>query len=77
MNDGGDCRTAPATTGLLKMESPQGLSEKFAHGNSLGSSDFPSGVRPSGKSNDSWEFPREKFSDNPCGLFTVCTREMN
>ena len=31
-----------------KVESPQGLSEKFAHRNSLGSSDFPLGLCPFG-----------------------------
>ena len=43
-----------------------GLSEKFAHWNSITSSDFPSGLRPSGKSNDSREFPRANFSRQPC-----------
>ena len=59
------------------MESPQGLSEIFAHGTSLGSSDIPLGLRPLGKSDDSWEFPRANLSDNPYGLSTVCTKYLS
>ena len=36
--------------------------QKFAHGNSLRSSDFPLGLRPRGKSECSQEFPRANFS---------------
>ena len=43
------------------MESPEGLSEKFSQGTSFGSSDFPSGLRPSGKSDDFREFPTVFF----------------
>ena len=39
-----------------------GCLEKVALGNSLGSSDFPSGLRPSKKSDDPREFPRATFS---------------
>ena len=39
------------------MESPHGLSEKFAHGNSLGSSDF--------QSDDNREFPRSRSEQAP------------
>ena len=51
------------------MESPYWLSEKVALGNSLGSSDFPSGLRPSGKSDDPQEFPRATFSRQPLRTF--------
>ena len=46
------------------MESPQCCLEKFALGNSQGSSDFPEGHSREGKSDDPREFPRAKFSDN-------------
>ena len=39
-----------------------GRLEKVALGKSLGSSDFPSGLRPSGKSDEPREFPRATFS---------------
>ena len=51
------------------MENPKWLSEKFALGNSLGSSDFPMGLRPSGKSDDPRKFPRAKFSRQPLQTF--------
>ena len=47
------------------VESPHWLSEKFALGNSLGSPDLPSGLRPSGKSDDPQEFPRTTTADFP------------
>ena len=51
------------------MESPQGFSKKFAQGASLSSSDFPTGLRPLGKSDDSREFPRAIFSRQPLWTF--------
>ena len=51
------------------VESPEWLSEKFALGNSQGSSDFPSGLRPSGKSDDPREFPRANFPRQPLRTF--------
>ena len=42
-----------------------GCLEKFALGNSRGSSDFPEGRSPKGKSDDLREFPWANFSDNP------------
>jgi hypothetical protein len=50
------------------------LSEKFACGNSRGSSDFPFGLRPLGKSDDPREIPRANFSRQHYGLSTVYTR---
>ena len=41
-----------------------GCLEKFALGNSRGSSDFPEGRSPEGKSDDPRESPRVSFSDN-------------
>ena len=49
-----------------------GRLEKFALGNSRGSSDFPEGRSPEGKSDDPREFSRANFSDNHSGLSTVC-----
>ena len=46
-----------------------GCLEKVALGNFLGSSDFPSGLRPSGKSDDPREFPRATFSRQPLRTF--------
>ena len=46
-----------------------GYLEKVALENSLGSSDFPSGLRPSGKSDDPREFPRATFSRQPLRTF--------
>ena len=46
-----------------------GCLEKVALRNSLGSSDFPSGLRPSGKSDDPREFPRATFSRQPLRTF--------
>ena len=46
-----------------------GCLEKVALGNSLGSSDFPLGLRPSGKSEDPREFPRATFSRQPLRIF--------
>ena len=43
--------------------------EKVALRNSLRSSDFPSGLRPSGKSDDPREFPRATFSRQPLRTF--------
>ena len=51
------------------MESPEWLSKKFALDNTLGSSDFPSGLRQSGKSDDPREFPRANFSRQPLRTF--------
>ena len=51
------------------VESPQWLSEKCALWNSLGSSDIPSGLRPSGKSDEPREFPRANFSRQPLQTF--------
>ena len=47
------------------MESPKGLSETFAYWTSLESSGFPSGLRPSGKSDKSREFLRIFFQRAP------------
>ena len=46
-----------------------GCLDKVALGNSLGSSDFPSGLRLSGKSDDPREFPRATFSRQPLRTF--------
>ena len=46
--------------------------EKIALGNSRGSSDFPKGRSPEGKSDDPREFLRANLSDNHAGLSTVC-----
>ena len=51
------------------VESPQELFDKFAHRNSLGSSHFPLGLRPSGKSDESREFPKANFSRQPLQTF--------
>ena len=56
------------------VESPKGLSETFAYWTSLESSGFPSGLRPSGKSDKSREFLRIFFPESPYGLLTVCTK---
>ena len=51
------------------MESPQWLSEIFALKNSLGSSEFPSGLRPSGMSDVPRELPKANFSRQPLWTF--------
>ena len=63
------------------MESPQGLSEKFAHASSLGSSDFPLshqtfpwGCTPRESLMTLGNSLEQIFPDNPYGLSTVCTR---
>ena len=44
-------------TSAKTVESPQRLSEKFAHRTSLGSSDFPSGLCPIKQTNlDLWSY---------------------
>ena len=48
----------------LKWKARSGCLEKFALGNSQGSSDFPEGRSPEEKSDDLREFPRANFSDN-------------
>ena len=48
-----------------KVKSPQWLSQKCA----FGSSDFPSGLRPTGKSDGPWEFLRANFSRQPLRPF--------
>ena len=53
----------------ITVESPQGLSEQFTHGTSLGSSDFPLSLHPFGKSDNSREFPRANFSRQPIRTF--------
>ena len=47
-----------------------GCLEKIALGNSRGSSDFPEGRSPGGKSDDPRKFPRANFLDNNPGLST-------
>ena len=49
------------------------MSEKFAHGNSLGSSDFPMGLRPSGKSDDPRNSLGQTFPNNLYRLSTIDT----
>ena len=51
------------------VESPKWLSENISLRVSLGSSVFPSGRRPSGKSADPQEFPNENFSRQPPQIF--------
>ena len=55
-----------------------GIVWTFAHGRSLGLSDIPSGLRPSGKSDFPFFFLGTSiwqiFQDNPCDFSTVCPR---
>ena len=54
---------------IQTVESFQGLSEKFTYRSSLKSVDFPLGLHPSGKSNDSSEFPWANLSRPPLQTF--------
>ena len=80
MNYGCDCRTAPATPGLLinrvgfkNSGKVIGWSEKPVQQELPRLIDYPRGLHPSGQSDHPWALPREK--KKPCDFSTVGPRQ--